>query len=135
MKEFLRKNRQIILYVIFGGLTTAVNFVSYLFLTRLLNFGVEISTALAWFLSVLFAYATNRTWVFESSRSGASEILREAVSFFASRVGTGLLDWLIMFVFVSKLGMPDLWIKLFSNVIVIVLNYVLSRFLVFGKKE
>lgn len=135
MKELIIRHKQMILYVVFGALTTAVNIVSYWLLTRLFHCSVEISTALAWVLSVLFAYVTNRTWVFESHASGAGEVIREIVSFFLSRLSTGLLDWLVMFVFVTKLHLPDMPVKLASNVIVIVLNYILSRFLVFRSTE
>lgn len=134
MKEFIRRNRHMILYVVFGALTTAVNIVSYWLMTRFLHVSVEISTAAAWVLSVLFAYVTNRTWVFESHASGFAQIGKEIVSFFLSRLSTGLLDWVIMFIFVTKMTLPDMPVKLASNVIVIVLNYILSRFLVFRNK-
>ena len=127
MKELLLRNKHVILYVVFGALTTAVNIVSYWLMSRFLHLSVEISTAAAWVLSVLFAYVTNRTWVFESRAKGTEAIAKEIVSFFLSR--------LIMFVFVTKLSLPDMPVKLASNVIVIVLNYILSRFLVFRKTE
>ncbi|MBR3349677.1 MAG: GtrA family protein [Solobacterium sp.] len=135
MKELLLRNKHVILYVVFGALTTAVNIVSYWLMSRFLHLSVEISTAAAWVLSVLFAYVTNRTWVFESRAKGTEAIAKEIVSFFLSRLSTGVLDWLIMFVFVTKLSLPDMPVKLASNVIVIVLNYILSRFLVFRKTE
>lgn len=135
MKELILRNKHVILYIVFGALTTAVNIVSYWLMSRFLHLSVEISTAAAWVLSVLFAYVTNRTWVFESRAKGTEAIVKEIVSFFLSRLSTGVLDWLIMFVFVTKLSLPDMPVKLASNVIVIVLNYILSRFLVFHKRE
>ena len=135
MKELIIRNKHVILYIVFGALTTAVNIVSYWLMSRFLHLSVEVSTAAAWVLSVLFAYVTNRTWVFESRAKGTEAITKEIVSFFLSRLSTGVLDWLIMFVFVTKLSLPDMPVKLASNVIVIVLNYILSRFLVFRKKE
>lgn len=134
MKGFLTKNRSVILYIIFGVLTTLVNIVSYWLLTRWLKQSVNTATVLAWILSVLFAYITNRTWVFDSKAIQPSEVIREIVSFFLARLSTGLLDWLIMFVFVTKLSLPDMPVKIASNILVIVLNYVLSRFLVFKKR-
>lgn len=134
MKGFLTKNRSVILYVIFGVLTTLVNIVSYWLLTRWLKQSVNAATVLAWILSVLFAYITNRTWVFDSEAIQPSEVIREIVSFFLARLSTGLLDWLFMFVFVTRLSLPDMPVKIASNILVIVLNYVLSRFLVFKKR-
>lgn len=134
MKGFLTKNRSVILYIIFGALTTLVNIVSYWFLTRWLRQSVNVSTVLAWILSVLFAYVTNRTWVFDSKANELNEVVREIVSFFLARLSTGLFDWGIMFVFVTKLSLPDMPVKIVSNILVIVLNYVLSRFLVFRKR-
>lgn len=134
MKGFLIKNRSVILYIVFGVLTTLVNIVSYWLLTRWLKQSVNTATVLAWILSVLFAYITNRTWVFDSKAIQPNEVIREIVSFFLARLSTGLLDWLIMFVFVTKLSLPDMPVKIASNILVIVLNYVLSRFLVFKKR-
>lgn len=134
MKDLITHNRSVILYIVFGALTTAVNIIVYWLMTRLFGCSVTFSTVMAWILSVLFAYVTNRTWVFESRVSGMKDLIREIVSFFLSRLSTGLLDMGIMFVFVEKLAMPDMAIKITSNVIVIILNYVLSRFLVFRKR-
>ena len=87
-----------------------------------------ISNALAWFLSVLFAYITNRKYVFESS---SQNILKEAVSFFSSRLATGILDMVLMWLFVYFNVVNDVIAKVIVNVIVVVLNYVLSKLVVF----
>lgn len=134
MQELIEKYRGLILYVIFGAATTLVNIVSYWFCSHLLNCSVSLSTAIAWLLSVLFAYMTNRTWVFESRASGLYEIGREMISFFTSRLATGFLDWLIMFAAVEKAGLPDMPVKIASNILVVVLNYILGKFVVFRKR-
>lgn len=134
MKQLLTRYKSVILYIVFGVLTTAVNIIAYWLLTRMFHCPVNVSTVIAWVLSVLFAYVTNRTWVFESRAEKPNDVIREIISFFAARLSTGALDWLIMFIFVTKLGMPDMVIKIASNVIVIILNYILSKFLVFRKK-
>lgn len=134
MKQLLTRYKSVILYIVFGVLTTAVNIVSYWVLTRMFHCSVNVSTVIAWVLSVLFAYVTNRTWVFESRAEKTRDVIREIISFFAARLSTGALDWLIMFIFVTKLALPDMVIKIASNVIVIILNYILSKFLVFRKK-
>ena len=104
-----------------------------------------VSTVLSWIVSVTFAYVTNRKWVFASAARTFREVTRELFSFVACRVGTGLLDQLIMVAGVDWLGpmiIPDeyafLWsmgLKIASNVIVIVLNYILSRLLVFRSQK
>jgi putative flippase GtrA len=90
-----------------------------------------VGTILAWALAVFFAYITNRTMVFHSSATGADEVLKEIVSFFACRIGTGVVDWAIMLIFVTILHFNDMIVKILANIIVIVLNYILSKFVIF----
>lgn len=135
LKTLFEKYKDLIPYVIFGVLTTLVNYVSYWLFAHPLGCGTMVSTAVAWVLSVLFAYVTNRRWVFHSEAKGASAVLREMGAFFAARLGTGLLDLGIMYLCVDCLGWNDMVMKLASNVIVIILNYILSKFLIFRKKK
>ena len=135
LKALYAKYRDLVPYVIFGVLTTAVNYVSYWLFAHPLGCGTVFSTAIAWVLSVLFAYVTNRRWVFHSEAKGAKEIGREFAAFLGARVGTGLLDMLLMYLCVDLLGWNDMVMKLASNVIVVILNYVLSKFFIFKKKE
>lgn len=128
MKELLMKYKEIIMYLVFGVLTTVVNIVVYVLSAELLHINYLISNALAWFLSVLFAYITNRKYVFESS---SQNILKEAVSFFSSRLATGILDMVLMWLFVYFNVVNDVIAKVIVNVIVVVLNYVLSKLVVF----
>ena len=129
--ELYRKYREMILYLIFGGLTTLVNIFSYFVLTDVGKIQYLVSTAIAWVLSVLFAYFTNRVWVFRSTASGAKAIAREMGSFFGCRLLSGVIDMGIMFVCVSVLGLPDKVIKILANVVVIILNYLFSKLFIF----
>lgn len=133
MKNLIKNHRDLILYLIFGICTTLVNMFTYWFCAHILNFSVIFSTIIGWILSVLFAYITNRTWVFQSKATGSKQILKEITSFFSCRLLTGILDLIIMFVFVDILGMNDMLIKIISNVVVIVLNYIASKLLIFKK--
>ena len=135
LSELLLKYKSQLLYLFFGGCTTLVNVAVYGLCAHAANLSTTLSIAIAWAASVLFAYLTNRTWVFESQARTAGGILREMGSFFLGRVATGVLDWAIMYVCVDRLGLPDMPVKLLSNVVVIVLNYVLSKLFVFAKKE
>lgn len=141
------KMRELILYVIFGVLTTAVNWVVYLAVTGLLGMNaaaegsarfVLISNAgqvLGWILSVLFAYATNKRFVFQSHAGMKSGALKEFFLFVSARVASLVIFDLLLFNALLLLGMNDKWDKLLMNVLVVIFNYVASRFVVFKKKK
>ena len=131
IKEYWDKYKDVILYLVFGVFTTVVNIVSSWVCAHVFGMSVMASTVIAWALAVFFAYVTNRTMVFHSSATEKGEILKEIGSFFACRLGTGVVDWVIMFVFVNVLHFNDMIVKIAANFIVIVLNYVLSKFVIF----
>ena len=95
---------QLVLYGIFGALTTILTWFIYWAATRLLHFSTASATAWSWFLAVLFAYATNRRYVFHSDVNTFSGIMKECGNFILARVGTGVLDVVIMYVFVDQAG-------------------------------
>ena len=135
MKELYIKYREIISYLIVGGLTTVVSLVTYYacVLTALdPNHPVQLQCAniLSWIAAVAFAYVTNRRFVF---RSRNKHMLREAGAFVASRVGTLVMDMALMFILVTVGGLNDKIAKLAVQVVVTVANYVLSKFFVFHK--
>ena len=132
-KQYMEKYRHYILYIIFVVLTTLVNVVTYYLAHIFLP--VMPSTVMAWILAVLFAYITNRRFVFGSQAKTKQEIIKEIISFFSARILTGILDVALMFIFVDCLKMNDMVIKVISNIIVIVLNYVSSKVFVFRKKN
>ena len=131
--KLLSKHRETILYIVFGVLTTLVNIAAYYVLTRWLAADAAIAAAVAWLLSVLFAYGTNRKWVFESRANGLRAVLAEMIAFFAARLATGLMDIGIMALFVDALHWPDMPVKIASNVLVVILNYAFSKLIVFRK--
>lgn len=128
------KGTEIISYLIFGELTTAVNIAVYFICSRFFYLEVIASNIIAWLLSVLFAYLTNRKFVFKSEAKGFSSVLKECINFFLGRLSTGILDTVIMFVCVDLLAFNDVVMKVLSNIIVIVLNYLISKLLVFRTK-
>ena len=131
IKKLIMKYKSFLLYIIFGGCTTLVNIVTYAVCTRTFYLGTVASNIVAWVLAVTFAYVTNRSWVFESRATGTRDMIREITSFFSCRLLTGGLDLLIMYLFVDVFGMNDIIMKIISNVIVILLNYVASKLLIF----
>lgn len=131
----LSPRSQMIRYLIFGILTTAINEAVYYVCFHPLHRSNLFSTAVAWFAAVLFAFITNKLWVFGSKSFSKSVFLRECLSFFSCRIATGILDMAIMYVSVDCYGQNELLWKLLSNGVVIVLNYVASKLLIFKKQK
>ena len=130
------KHRELIAYLVVGGLTTLVSLAVYYgcvltFLDPHVPVQLQTANVLSWIASVTFAYFANRRFVFQSRNRN---ILREAVLFYAGRVGTLLLDMAVMFLGVTVLGQNDKLVKLADQVIIIVANYVISKVFVFKKE-
>ena len=115
------------MYVVFGTLTTIVNIVVY-FTLEYIGVNYIISNIIAWFLSVLFAYVTNRIWVFESK---SPNIMKEMVLFFSGRIFTGVLDTALLYLFVDILTLGNTFSKIAVEIIITILNYLLSKLIVF----
>lgn len=133
--KLAEKYKSIIMYLIFGVLTTVVNVVTYYISAHIFSVNTVASSVIAWFAAVLFAYITNRKWVFNSRQTGFKNILFEISRFFLCRFATGVVDWVIMYVFVDLLSFNDIIIKISANIIVIILNYVASLLIIFRKKD
>ena len=134
IKESYKKYRDIINYLIFGILTVIVNLFTYYICARFLYIDIVESTIIAWLCAVVFAFITNKIWVFANKEWKKNELIEEILLFFLCRVITGVLDLIIMYVFVEKLLYTDMFIKFLSNVIVIILNYFASKLIVFKRK-
>ena len=137
IRELNRKNGEIIRYLIIGVLTTAVSLGVYygLVLTVLKPedpVQLQIANIVSWVAAVTFAFFTNRSFVFQSR---SPHVMREMVSFFAARLGSLLLDMGIMYVTVSVMGMNDKVMKIVVQVVVTVVNYVVSKYVVFRGKD
>lgn len=135
LKSLFLKYRELILYVFFGGLTTLVNWAGYWLLADVFRVPYLWATAIAQVLSILFAYVTNRIWVFESKAKGFSAVFWEMVRFFGCRAASFVLDLLCMRIGVGGLHVNDMVMKLLSNVIVVIVNYVFSKLIVFRKPK
>jgi len=135
IKELFIRYKEVILYIIFGGLTTLINIVVYWICRNLLKIQVVPADIIAWILSVIFAYVTNKIWVFESKSTKASVLIREVAEFFAARLFSLGFDVLFLYVTVEKFSWPDLPMKIIANVVVIVLNYLFSKLLIFRKAK
>ena len=131
--KIISRYKSVILYLFFGGCTTIINVVSYWILAHGIQINVMISTVIAWFNAVIFAFITNRKWVFESEVRLHKEILKELFAFFVCRITTGMVDFLCMFVFVDILKAYDLLVKILANIVVIIFNYIASKWFIFRK--
>lgn len=134
IKELYKKYKEIVNYLIFGVLTTLVNIITYAIFAKLFHVDEVVSNIVAQIISILFAYVTNKIYVFESKSTKLEDILRELVSFFGCRIFTAVLDTVLFSFMIKILGINDLIAKCITQVIVIVLNYIFSKVLIFRKK-
>ena len=126
--------RQVWLYLFFGFVTTLVNIVSYEVIVNILKVDYLISNIIAWIIGVIFAYVTNKMIVFESKQNSKKDNIKELTSFLGARIFSLGVDMLVMYVGVSILLFNDTIIKILSNVIVIIINYFFSKFIIFKNK-
>ncbi len=129
--ELYKKYEEIINYLVFGVLTTLVSILSYAIFAQCFKIEYHISTILAWILSVLFAFVTNKIFVFKSNKQSLKDSLIECIKFFASRLFTLAVDLLLKTFFVEFLNINDMIATIINQFIIIVLNYILSKLIVF----
>lgn len=131
--DLIRKHYDILAYLFFGVLTTAVNYIVYLPCYNLLHLSASISNVIAWVASVAFAYVTNKPFVFKSHDWSRETVIPELTKFVGSRVLSGALETAIIFVTVDVLSWNGNVMKLVTSVLVVILNYVASKLVVFKK--
>lgn len=135
MKDLIRKYWEVLSYLIFGVLTTTVNYLVYLPCYNLLGWSAAVSNGVAWVFAVAFAYVTNKPFVFKSHDWSLKVVLPELGRFVACRVSSGVIETVLLLVTVDLLHWDGNIMKLFTSVLVMVVNYVGSKLLVFKKKE
>lgn len=129
------KNKEIVRYAFFGVCTTLVNIIVFYCFSKMLSVDYMVSNLVAWVASVSFAFITNKIYVFNSREWKPDICLKEAGSFFAARIATGIIDMVCMYGMVTILSINKTISKIVVNVIVIVLNYVFSKVWVFKKHK
>ena len=136
IKGLYLEYKEIINYLIFGVLSTVVNFASYFIFAKLFHIDEVVSSGLSWFCAVLFAYITNKIFVFESKTKTVKAFIKEMMSFFACRVLSGILCDVGTFALMVKvLNINDIIAKIVTQIMVVILNYVLSKLVIFKKKS
>ena len=135
LKQLIVKYYDILAYLIFGVLTTVVNYLVYLPCYNLLGLPAVVSNVIAWVVAVAFAYVTNKPFVFRSHDWSAKTVVPELTKFVGTRVASGGMESAIIWIAVDLLGgNGNIW-KLVTSVLVVILNYVGSKLLVFRKRE
>lgn len=134
VEPFYRAHKEGLLYLFFGGVTTLVSFLAFGLFFNVIGWSELVANLLSWVLAVLVAYVTNCLWVFDSAPRTASEALRQLSSFYLSRVATFLVEEGILALFVTWLSFPAWPVKITASIVVVLLNYILSKLLVFRRK-
>lgn len=134
LKTLYEKHGDILRYLIIGGLTTAIDYGAYALLTEALGVHIQVAGVIAWILAVSFAFVGNKWIVFQTRAEGSRALLREVAAFTASRLVTLGFQALFLYVAVDVLSWNNLISKAVCNVLVVVLNYVLGRLVVFRRK-
>ena len=132
---FLRKYRNLLVYVLFGILTTVVNYLVYLPLYNLCHLSAGLSNIAAWLAAVLFAFFTNKPFVFKSKSWSSETVIPELLRFVGCRAVSGLLETGLLVALVDILGLNGNIVKVVLGILVFALNYIASRWLVFRKKK
>ena len=128
LKKLIIKYREIILYLIFGLLTTLISIISFVICNKILNISWGVGNVISWILSVSFAYVTNRIFVFKSKKKN---ILKEMIFFFGFRVLSLIIDMICMFILINILSVDSVVSKVIVQIIVVLLNYLFSKIFVF----
>lgn len=135
LRALLERYYDVISYLFFGGLTTVVNYLVYLPCYNWWGISSSVSNMIAWVAAVAFAFLTNKPFVFKSHDWSAKVVWPELTKFVGCRIGSGILETLFLLVTVDILHWNGNWMKLITSVLVVILNYFGSKFLVFAKKK
>ena len=131
----LIKNKEVLLYLFFGVLTTIVSFLTYTLFTRVMAIDELVANVLSWVFAVAFAYITNKNFVFDSHHKSLNATIKELVAFFTARLFSLAAETVIMYIGIRVFSFFDLYVKLFAQIVVVILNYVLSKYLIFKKED
>ncbi len=135
-RPFYMKYREVLLYLFFGGLSAIVNIGSFALLIGAMGLNELVANVIAWIVTVLFVYVTNKIWVFKSDVETTKGLLWQLASFFAGRLGTLALEEVLLFVFITKLEFNSVAVKIIAQVVVVATNYIISKLIVFrGRKN
>jgi putative flippase GtrA len=127
----MKNKKEVVSYLVFGILTTLVNIISYGFLTKFIHLDYKLATTIAWLLSVLFAFVTNKLYVFNSKELKIKTLVKELFSFLFFRFISYLIDIGMMILMVEWLMLDDIFAKVMANIVVVIMNFFASKFFIF----
>ncbi len=130
---FYEKRKDMVLYIFFGGLTTIVSLLSFGLSYYFFNINEFVSNTISFILAVAFAFFTNRIWVFDSPTKGAYQFLIQLLLFYLGRLFSFGVEMLLIFIFITKLGYNAMLIKILASFIILTLNYIISKFIIFKR--
>lgn len=133
-QPFFAAHREGLLYLFFGGLTTVVGIGSYAVFAEVFAINELVANFFSWIIAVAFAFVTNQKWVFRDGAGGSEGLGRRIAAFYAGRVATLLVEEAILAMFVTILGLPGILVKTAAQVVVVLLNYIISKLFVFKKR-
>lgn len=136
-RSYLEEKRlwEIFIYLFFGGLTTVVNIVTFTVSYQIFNLSWPISNTISWIFSVLFAFVTNKVWVFQTKSENFKELIWEFSKFIFARVVSFGMDMATMYIFIDLLNTGNLVAKIITQIVVVVANYIFSKVFIFKKVE
>ena len=134
LRALIMRHYDLLAYLFFGGLTTTVNYLVYLPCYNWWGLSSSVSNVIAWVVAVAFAFLTKKPFVFKSHDWSSKTVWPELTKFVGCRIGSGVLETVILFITVDTLSWNGNWMKLITSVLVVILNYFGSKFLVFRKK-
>lgn len=134
IRELLIKYKELIRYGICGLITTAINIVAFHVCYEVCDIPLFVSNTIAWILAFLFAFISNKLWVFESKEWTGKKAVTQMVGFLAARLATLVLDTFLMWIMVDVMTLNGTLSKVISNIVTIAINYLASKFIIFKEK-
>jgi putative flippase GtrA len=134
-EPFYKKYKEALMYLFFGGLTFFLSIFLFWFMDEVMHLNELVNNTIDWVICVAFQFFTNRTWVFDGKVETKGAFLKQAASFTAGRLFTLVVENILIFIFITLMGLPKMPVKLGATFVVIVLNYIISKLIVFKKKD
>lgn len=130
---FYKKYKELLLYLFFGGLTFFIGIGVYAWMNEYLGVNALIANIVSWIAGVTFSFYSTKRWVFRFATNGFRELFRQMCSFYAARAMTLILQEILLYIFITGLGCDSILIKICTEIINIILNYIVSKFVIFKK--
>ena len=132
--SWYNKYKEGLLYLFFGGCTTLINIISFV-IFRQFKLGVDVSNIIAWLIAVIFAFITNKLFVFDSKNTDRKTVMKETISFLIARVISLGIDTGLLHLMIDFMKIHEVIAKVISNIVVIIVNYIFSKLFIFKKEK